>query len=76
MFQYASPRSKAIFLHNPNAVMTANKIYNNSLISFNAQFISKFSNCFQKCLFPSVLFRIGVKKKKESKTTIACGYVF
>ena len=31
--------------------MTSNRIYSNSLISFNAQFIFKNSNCFQKMPF-------------------------
>lgn len=62
MFQYASPRNKDIFPHSPNAIMTSNKIYSNSLISFNTQFLFNFSNCFQICLFPSVLFKLGVKK--------------
>lgn len=40
--------------------MTPNTIDKNAQISFDAQFIFKFLNHFQKCPFSAILFKIGV----------------
>ena len=50
------------FFHNRNAIITANKLFDNSLVSFNTQEYENFPDCLQNAFLLSFLFNQDPKQ--------------